>query len=189
MFFQFSAFAIDTVIEIDRVIVTEMASLIKDDWTYLRNEPAPQFVSLMRNLVRNASQKRLAVAVKCRDLTEITKGLFKLIPQVRNEGQHHAALSITGTGLKKLLKEGRFSRSGAGDNQLSPTIRLEDTLDGLFELLFSLAGATDFRRFHFRSLAPTTWPGPSINALFVSRSLPAAEFPRSQSLSRLAEGK
>src|SRR6266498_4501597 len=29
----------------------EMASLIKDDWIYLRREPAPQFVSLMRNLV------------------------------------------------------------------------------------------------------------------------------------------
>jgi superfamily I DNA/RNA helicase len=29
----------------------EMASLIKDDWTYLRKTPAPQFVNLMRNVV------------------------------------------------------------------------------------------------------------------------------------------
>ncbi len=35
----------------DFVCQPEMASLIKDDWTYLRKDPPPQFVNLMRNVV------------------------------------------------------------------------------------------------------------------------------------------
>jgi superfamily I DNA/RNA helicase len=68
----------------DFVCQPEMASLIKDDWTYLRKEPAPQFVSLMRNLVGEEKLRFYFERANYYDAVDFDDSIYRTGAELKN---------------------------------------------------------------------------------------------------------